>query len=203
MIVSFVLSRGVRRAVRSAISMSVVVGIVSVASAEVRTTTSYRSYSVGGSTARSLVSYMRSHPFRGDHGDAVANVRPLYRLSVATRTSGGTCRASKVTLSIAFTITLPSARSESSMASSTRSAWRNFVAFARRHESTHRSIYISCGNNFVAKAQRLTASSCAGLQASIRRLLESEKRSCEVRQRSFDRSESRRVSGLSLLRMAR
>jgi predicted secreted Zn-dependent protease len=203
MIVPFVLSGGVRRAVRAALSMSVVIGIVSAAAAEVRTTTSYRSYSVGGSTARSLVSYMRSHPFRGDHGDAVANVRPLYRLSVATRTSGGTCRASNVTLSIAFTITLPSARSESSMASSTRSAWQNFVAFARRHESTHRSIYIGCGNNFVAKAQHLTASSCAGLQASIRRLLESEKRSCEVRQRSFDRSESRRVSGLSLLRMAR
>jgi len=203
MIVPFVLSGGLRRAARSALSMSLVAGMLSAASAEVRTTTSYRSYYVSGSTARSLVSYMRSHPFRGDRGDAVANVRPVYRLSVATRTSGGTCSASKVTLSIGFTMTLPKARSESSMASSTRSAWRSFAAFANRHESTHRSIYISCGNSFVAKAQRLTGSSCAGLQASIRRLLESEKRSCEVRQRSFDRSESRRVSGLSLFRMAR
>ncbi len=148
MIVPLVLSGGVRRAARSALSMSVVVGMVSAAAAEVRTTTSYRSYYVSGSTSRSLVSYMRSHPFRGDRGDAVANVRPTYRLSVATRMSGGTCRASKVTLSIGFAMTLPKARSESSMASSTRSAWRSFVAFAKRHESTHRSIYVSCGNQF-------------------------------------------------------
>ena len=61
------------------------------------------------------------------------------------------------------------------MASSTRSAWRSFVAFTKRHENTHRSIYIQCGNNFVAKAQRLTSESCGGLQASIRRLLEAGK----------------------------
>ena len=36
--------------------------------AVVRTSTSYRSYFVGGSSAASLVSYMHSHPFPGDHG---------------------------------------------------------------------------------------------------------------------------------------
>ncbi|HET7717131.1 MAG TPA: DUF922 domain-containing protein [Bauldia sp.] len=171
--------------------------------ADVRTSTQTRSYSVGGTTASSLVSYMRSNPFHGSRGDAIANIRPTYSLSTVTKQTGGTCRAAKVTLNIRFTMTLPQARSASAMSSSTRSAWNSFVAFTRRHEEAHRSIYIQCGNGFVAKAQRLTASSCGALQASIRRLLENEKRACEARQVAFDRKEYGRVAGLSLFRMAR
>jgi predicted secreted Zn-dependent protease len=100
-------------------------------------------------------------------------------------------------------MTLPRARSESSMGSSTRSAWRNFVAFTKRHESTHRTIYTQCGNNFVARAQRMTSGSCAALSASIRRALEADKRACESKQRAFDRREYNRVTSLSLFRMAK
>ncbi|MCB1490149.1 MAG: DUF922 domain-containing protein [Bauldia sp.] len=198
-----VITRSYRRAARIAVSVALAAGIATSAWAGVKTSTQYRSYYVSGSTARSLVSYMRSHPFRGDRGDAVANVRPNYRLSMATKSSGGTCRASAVNLHIAFTMTLPRARSESAMASSTRNAWRSFVSFAKRHESTHRNIYIQCGNSFVAKAQRMTNKSCGALQASIRRLLESEKRSCEAKQRAFDRRDYGRVRNLSLFRMGR
>lgn len=172
------------------------------ATADVRTTTSSRSYSVGGSTAAALVSYMRSRPIRGDYGNAVANIHPTYNLSVATAAGKGGCRASKVTLKIHFAMTLPTART-SGMAASTRSAWNSFAAYARSHENTHKRIYIQCGNNFVAKAQRVTASSCGAVQASVRRLLESEKRSCESKQRAFDRAERSRIASMSLFRMAR
>lgn len=173
------------------------------ASAEVRTSTQMQSYKVGGTTATSLVSYMRSNPFHGSKGDAVANIRPNYALNIATKQTGGTCRASKVTLNIRFVMTLPQAQNASAMASSTRSAWNSFVAFTRRHEETHRSIYIKCGNDFVAKAERMTGSNCAALQASIRKLLEREKAICEGRQRAFDRADYGRVGGLSLFKMAR
>jgi predicted secreted Zn-dependent protease len=192
-----------RNAGRGALGMVVAGSLCMAASAEVRTSTLMQSYSVGGTTPTSLVSYMRSNPFHGSRGDAVANIRPSYALNVATRQTGDTCRASKVTLNIRFVMTLPQARSASSMASSTRSAWNSFVAFTRRHEETHRSIYIKCGNDFVAKAERLTASNCAALQASIRKLLETEKAICEGRQRAFDRADYGRVAGLSLFKMAR
>jgi len=188
---------------RTAVVAGLIAGLGTTAFAEVRSSTQTRSYSVGGTTARSLVSYMRSRPFHGSRGDAVANIRPSYALNVATRQSGSVCRASKVTLNIRFVMTLPRAQSTSAMNASTRSAWNAFVAFTRRHEETHRSIYVQCGNNFVAKAERMTASNCGALQASIRQLLEREKSACEARQRAFDRSEYRRVAGLSLFRMAR
>jgi predicted secreted Zn-dependent protease len=185
----------------------VVVGVLAAslaasASAGVKTSTQSQSYSVGGTTAATLVSYMRSNPFHGSKGDAVANIRPNYALNIATRQSGGTCRASNVTLNIRFVMTLPQARSTSAMGSSTRSAWNSFVAFTKRHEETHRSIYVKCGNDFVAKAERLTGSNCGALEASIRRLLETEKSVCEGRQRAFDRADYGRVARLSLFKMA-
>lgn len=188
---------------RAAVVAGVAGSLSAGALAEVRSSTQTRTYSVGGTTAASLVSYMRSNPFHGSRGDAVANIQPSYSLSTITRQTGGTCHASKVTLGMRFVMTLPHARSAAAMGSSTRSAWNSFVAFSRRHEETHRGIYVQCGNNFVAKAQRLTASNCGALEASIRRLLETEKRACETRQRAFDRADYGRLAGLSLFRMAR
>jgi predicted secreted Zn-dependent protease len=170
--------------------------------AGVRSSTTYRSYMVGGTSASSLVSYMRSRPLAGDHGPAMANIRPSYALSVATRQAGGVCRASSVTLNIRFVMTLPAART-SSMSSKTRAAWNSFVAFARRHENTHRSIYLGCANSFVATAERMTAVNCGSLQAAIRGRLAAEQRACEARHRAFDRSEAARARGLSLFRLAR
>ncbi|MEP2580236.1 MAG: DUF922 domain-containing protein [Roseibium sp.] len=190
-------------AARIMVAVALVAGMATTVAAEVRTTTQLRSYSVSGSTSKSLVSYMRSRPLRGDSGSAVANIRPTYRFSAPAKMSGGTCRAPKVTLNINFVMTLPRPRSESAMAPSTRNAWRTFVAFSKRHEEWHKRSYIQCGNAFVAKAQRMTSKSCAGLQVSVRRLLESEKRSCELKQRAFDRREYNRINSLSLFRMAR
>ena len=193
--------RFVRWTGRAVVTAGVVVSLHAAAVAEVRTSTRTQSYSVGGTTARSLVSYMRSNPFRGSNGDAVANIRPSYSLRIASKQSGGTCRPSKVTLNINFVVTVPRARS--ALGGSTQSAWNSFVAFAKRHEDTHRRIYVQCGNAFVAKAERLSSSSCSGLDASIRRLLESEKRACESRQRAFDRTDYGRLTGLALFKMAR
>lgn len=192
--------RFVRWAGRTAVATGVAAGLHAAAMADVRTSTRTQSYSVGGTTAASLVSYMRANPFRGANGDAVANIRPSYALRIASKQSGGTCRPSEVTLDINFVVTVPRARS--ALGGSTQSAWNSFVAFAKRHEDTHRRIYVECGNAFVAKAEKLSASSCAGLDASIRGLLEAEKRACDSRQRAFDRADYGRINGLALFKMA-
>jgi predicted secreted Zn-dependent protease len=142
---------------------------------------------------------MRSNPFRGDRGGAVANIRPRYTLDVATKKTGGSCRVSKVNLKIRFVLTLPRAK-ESAMSPRTRSLWRGFVTFARRHEQRHRSIYLQCARNFAAKAQRLSGSSCGSLKASARRMLNAEQRACDRRHAAFDRSERRRLGRQPLFR---
>ena len=170
--------------------------------ADVRTSTETRAYRVGGSTAASLVSFMRAKPFHGARGKAISNITPSYGLDVATRMENGVCRASKVTLDMRFVMTLPEAESAATMSSGTQSAWHNFVGFCKKHEETHMRIYVQCGNTFVAKAERLTAPNCATLQTSIRNLLESEKRACDRKQIAFDNADYNRIFGLSLFKLA-
>jgi len=190
----------VRWAGRVTVATGVAISLNLGAAAGVKTSTRTQYYSVGGTSARTLVGYMRSKPFRGATGDAVASIRPSYALDIASKQSGGTCRATSVTLNITFAVTVPRARS--ALDGGTRSAWDGFVAFAKRHEEGHRSIYIQCGNSFVAKAEQLSSATCGSLQAAIRKLHEVEKGVCDNRQRAYDRSEYGRVAGLALFKMA-
>jgi len=171
--------------------------------AEVRSSTELRAYVVGGTTAASLVSYMRKDPFPGDSGPAVANIRPHYTLSIDTTYSDAVCKPSNIDLNVNFVMTLPEARTPAAFSPSTRSAWNAFVDFARRHEETHRSIYLDCADDFAAKALQVTASNCTSLRESIAAIFEAETRACERRQRAFDRAQYRIVLGLSLFGSAR
>jgi len=173
------------------------------AGAGVTSSTDTRSYDVSGTSASSLVSYMRNNPFPGDKGAAVANIRPSYSLSIATKQVGGLCQASGINLSVHFVMTLPHAVNASSLNGGTRVAWDSFVGFARQHEETHRAIYMQCANEFAAKALRLTSQRCFALDSRIRGMLEAEKRACDSRQAAFDRAQYRLVFGLSLFNMAK
>jgi predicted secreted Zn-dependent protease len=176
---------------------------ITAAGAGVTSSTQTEAYRVSGATAADLVAYMRYHPYPGDHGDAVANIRPNYTLSVATKDAGGACKASSVNLNIRFSLVLPQATQTAAMSSSTRAAWNSFAAFARRHEETHRSIYLQCAAEFVAKAMRQTSGSCFSLQANIKDMLEAEKRACDLRQNAFDRAQYRIVLYQNLFALAK
>lgn len=171
--------------------------------AAVRSSTELHAYVVAGTTAASLVSYMRRRPFPGDSGPAVANIRPHYMLSIDTTYGDAVCRPTDIDLNINFVLTLPEARSPATFSPSTRSAWSNFVDFARRHEETHRGIYLDCADDFAAKALELAASNCTSLRERIATMFDAEGRACESRQRAFDRAQYRIVRGLSLFGAAR
>jgi predicted secreted Zn-dependent protease len=169
--------------------------------AGVTSTTSQRYYTVSGTAKSTLARRMRSNPFRGDGGGAVANIRPKYSLDVVTKKTGSSCKVVQANLKVRFTLTLPRAK-ESAMSAGTRSVWRSFVSFAKRHEQRHRDIYLQCARNFVAKAQRISGSNCAGLKAKAQRLLNAEDRACDKRHAAFDRSERRRLGSQALFRTA-
>ena len=168
-------------------------------SAGVTSSTEMHEYRVAGTTATSLVGYMKSNPFPGDEGPALANIRQSYALSLNTKDEGGVCRASSVNLNIHFVMTLPKAVDAPALAGSTRAAWYNFVAFARHHEETRRSIFLQCGRDFVAKAMQMTSKSgCSALEASIRNMFEAAKHACDRRQLAYGRADDPRVRHLSL-----
>lgn len=161
------------------------------------------SFVVEGTTALELVRYMNGHAIPGDHGNAYANIHPYYDLNVATKESGGMCRASRVDVHVSFDETLPVAASAGAMGRSTRSAWNGFVAFARNHEAHHKASYLGCARSFVSQAMREKAESCYSLEADLNQMLAEMRRSCEAKQRPFDQSQARTLARLSLFSMAR
>lgn len=170
--------------------------------AGVRSTSEMHAYRVPGATARSVVSYMLRNPFPGDHGGAFANIRPRYKLFVDTKENGGICRARDVDLNVHFVVTLPEATDIERMSARTRSAWHNFVTYARRHEEGHRISYVGCAKRFVAEAKRETAATCHALESRIRRALQQARRDCEAKQSAYDRQRRNGVRGLALFNMA-
>ncbi len=173
------------------------------ASGGVTSSTELHDYRVSGTTMTGLVSYMLSHPFPGDEGPALANIRQRYSLSVKTKDAGGVCRPSSVDVNIHFVMTLPKAVNASAFSGGTKPAWYSFVAFARHHEETRRSIFLQCGQAFVAKAMQMQASSCFALQANIRNVFEAAKQACDRKQVAYGRADDPRVRHLTLFVVTR
>jgi predicted secreted Zn-dependent protease len=168
------------------------------ASAGVTYDTVHRSYHVSGTTEKSIVRYMRQHPYRGDNGHAYANLKHRYNLTVETELAGEMCRVKEVDLDIDFTMTLPKSSNPGALTGSARRAFDGFVSFAKRHEEHHRASFVTCGRNFVAKAKRMRAVQCFKLVSDIRALLRKADAACEAGERSFDRQQSKAVNGLAL-----
>lgn len=177
--------------------------VSSYAAAEIKHTTVERAYRVHGAEARSLVAYMKRRPFRGDKGPAMANIRPRYKLTIKTKSSGGTCLVARIKLDIRFVMTLPDAVHARRFNGRTARAWASFRRFAEQHEKVHRRIYLGCARRFLAKARNGRDRSCRALQADIRRQLKAADRDCNRLHDAFDRREFPRVPQLALFRQAR
>lgn len=184
--------------------VSATAGSCFAASANPRSITIIRDYRVHGNTERSLVNSMKSRPFRGDKGPALANVRPRYRLTTETLKLDRLCRIKTIDLSIRFIMTLPRAVNSDQFNPRTRRAWASFRAFSKRHENVHRGIYMNCARSFLREARRLSvAGSCSALKRRVSRMLRDQKRDCERFNDAFDRRELSRLRALALFRNAR
>jgi predicted secreted Zn-dependent protease len=147
---------------------------------------------------------MRRHPFRGDYGPALANIRPRYRLKLTTlRGKEGLCRIKSTDLAIRFTMTLPSAQQRHRFSRQTKSQWTNFYRFARSHELRHKRIYLGCARNFERQIKKLRNRNCAALTRQARQKLRRQERQCDRQHRAFDGKDFPRVPHLPLFRAAR
>jgi predicted secreted Zn-dependent protease len=170
--------------------------------ADVRSSTDYRSYHLPGNTPAGLIEHMRRSPLLGLRGAAIAHITPEYKLDVSTTPAGGLCRIGKVNLKLNFVITLPRA-DEAAMAPATRSLWRSFVAFAKRHEETHRSIYLDCARRFLARAAAFSPSAdCGAARAILADMLDDENGACARLQQAFDLREAPRMMATPLFKAA-
>jgi predicted secreted Zn-dependent protease len=171
---------------------------------ELRHTTEYRMNPIKGTTPAELWGSMAARPIIDEDGPALANITHDHKLAVKTMSSGKGCRVDGLDFTWRFVITLPKAVDEAGMSAATRGMWREFTSYLKRHEEHHRTIFLACGKDFLAKAAKITAGGhCRGLERKVRKFVDKQYEACMARQRQFDRDEKQSVAGLALRRAHR
>lgn len=170
---------------------------------QVTSTTEIETYAMEGNTPLSVVSYFHTHPFDGDRGPALANIRYTADLGVEANQSGDRCRVSDVHLKMDFVVTLPENDETGAMSGRTRTMWGELVSFARAHEYGHRAMDMQCMRNFVARAARVSGDSCRGIESTVRDMLQATEAACDRGQAGYDQRESVRAGNLAMFRAAR
>jgi predicted secreted Zn-dependent protease len=174
------------------------------AQGELRHTTEYRVNPIKGTTPAELWRSMAARPIIDEDGPALANITHDHKLAVKTTNSGKGCRVDSLDFTWRFVITLPKAVDEAGMSTATRGMWREFTSYLKRHEEHHRTIFLACGTDFLAKAAKITAGgNCRSLERKIRKFVDKQYEACMARQRQFDRDEKQSVAGLALRRAYR
>ncbi|WP_394701388.1 DUF922 domain-containing protein [uncultured Roseibium sp.] len=146
---------------------------------------------------------MRDRPFRGDNGPAIANIRARYSYDFKTKKDQNSCRVDRFRMRVGFTLTLPRATQESSFDRKTKRRWKSLQQFIRRHEGVHRKIYLSCARQMEREVKKVRPKVCQFLNREIGRIVREGKKTCEDKQRAFDRRELRRLTNHSFFKQAR
>lgn len=176
-----------------AVAVALLWGGSSTALAKPKSTTQYKYYTISGDSAVELYIAMMK---RGPH----VNGDQAYASTTATQTLDGrfmrtnSCRLHDMNLSFQFTIRLPKLSSTKGLSKTTRDRWQEFSQFLRKHEETHRSIWLACATDFEKRAMAVKASTCESADAEIARLADTARISCNKKHDAFDSAEQKRVA---------
>jgi predicted secreted Zn-dependent protease len=154
--------------------------------------TRYEYYSIAGKT---LVEIYQSMLRRGPHVDGAK----AYASTSATSSQEGklvgknSCKIEDYRLKIDFVIRLPKIKDEGKLAAAERTRFQRFSQFLKKHEETHRSIWLDCAAKLEAKVARITAKSCSEAEQRSEKLWAEMRRSCNQRHQAFDAAEQKRL----------
>jgi predicted secreted Zn-dependent protease len=155
-------------------------------------TTKYVYYSIGGANASAIYSAMLR---RGPH----VNGEKAYAATSATSSQEGklvqakSCIVQDYRLKIDFVIRLPRIKNEAVLPPSDRTRWRQFSQFLKKHEETHRAIWLACAQDLEIKARAIESASCAGADAKAAKLWEQMRKTCGRKHDAFDAAEQKRL----------
>ena len=155
-------------------------------------TTKYVYYPISGETAAEIYTGMLRY---GPHvGGAKA-----YAATTASSSQDGTLRQGKscliqdYRLKINFVIKLPKISKEAVLPQPDRSRWREFTQFLKKHEETHRSIWLGCAGELEAQVKAIKAKSCEDADRKATRLWDKMRKACTGKHDAFDAAEQKRL----------
>ena len=174
------------------------------AKAEVISKTHYKKHTVYGTTPAGLVDSMARFPIdRPGHEVVMGLLEMEPAFSYVPVTSANECRVGRMKTQITFTITLPRARAEASLDPETAQHWARFVATVKNHELTHRRYFLDYAARYEARAKRVAARTCSGVDKALARIAEEEYARAEHQNEQLDRRDGAEVGNLPLFVAAR
>jgi predicted secreted Zn-dependent protease len=165
-------------------------GAIGTAGAKPLQSSKYVYYNISGNTPAGIYSSLIS---RGPNVDGVK----AYASTTAVSSQSGqmvqakSCTVQNYKFKIDFTIKLPKLANEGALKGTTAREWRNFSAFLRRHEETHRSIWLACASDLEAKVKSIRGRTCRDADAKATALWNQMKSSCGRKQVAFDGQQQR------------
>jgi predicted secreted Zn-dependent protease len=166
--------------------------VVSTVSAQPIQSTQYTYYPVSGASAQEIYKAML-------HSGPRVRGEKAYAATSATTTQDGkllqknSCQIQDYKLKLNFVIKLPKLRNEKALPVSDRSRWRQFSSFLKKHEETHRSIWLGCAADLEAQVKALKSSTCAEADKKAQVLWERMRSTCNKKHAAFDAAEQRKL----------
>ena len=119
------------------------------------------------------------------------------------RMSAGACSAKgSYHFDVEFLIKLPRASKTVALSAGELSMWNRFAQFVKKHEETHRSIWMGCAAEFDRLLQASTSQNCAARQAKAMSLWREMVAVCRPKQIAFDGAQQGVLSKNPFIRQA-
>lgn len=156
-------------------------------------TTKYVYYKVsGGNAADVYISMLKRGPHvKGAKAYAATSAESSQRGKLELTKS---CRITDYQYSVDFTIRLPKLNNEAALSSGTRSHWQQFSSFLRKHEETHRAIWMGCANEIETKVRALRGRTCSEVDKKAQLIRDQVQKACNRKHVAFDAAEQKKLA---------
>jgi predicted secreted Zn-dependent protease len=163
-------------------------------------TTNYVYYKVSGESAVDIYSSMLS---RGPH----VNGAKAYAATLAESSQSGkleqkgSCRVRDYKFAMKFTIRLPRIADHDGLTPKVAARWQQFTQFLKKHEETHRAIWVDCARDIENQINSLRAKSCAEIDRRAQQIVDRVQKACNRKHTAFDNAEQKRLSKHPFVKM--
>jgi predicted secreted Zn-dependent protease len=156
------------------------------ASPQAQSKSSIAFYPVKGKTAPEIYASIKTSAPKIAANTTMAFTAIATKTNKTERQKAGQCRYTSFQTKAAYVFYIPKHQNTQSLPKPLRSKWLQFAEYLLRHEEGHRTIWQLCFQDYDARAQELTASSCESLDAQREKLFTSIKRACLAKDEAYD-----------------
>jgi predicted secreted Zn-dependent protease len=173
------------------LAVAVIAGLASIpAEARPQSTTKYQYYSINGNSALEVYKSMLNRGPRVNGAKAYA-ATSAQSSQAGFLVQGQSCRIRNYRVKIDFVIKLPRMTNEGRLPPLIRSKWQQFSTFLKKHEETHRAIWMGCAKEFEGKIASLKSGDCDSLDTQAAQLWDKIRTACDRKHAAFDAAQQK------------